>query len=506
MSALQSISLIAASDQRLDFGLNPPVEVEELTAAENAIGIPLPAELRELYLAHDGQKADAPGLFFGMSWLPIREVLRELATWRSIIDDLAGALDAEQRSDPPDAIAEVYWHPMWFPLATSEDGNFLAVDLAPGRRGTVGQVINAGRDQEISYVLAASVTEFLERELHHVQAGATGISEIDGHPLFGLDSGQSHFLWKLHMFLSPFQDQPVLEPDPSWVDSLDVAWQRHINNLGLKEFLAATRFYSHDMALPSFEPLTRCSRLKELVLWREPPLEDLYELPALEGLRDLNVAAKSFDGINRFPELTRVILANQVPSADLRALPRARKLAEVWFGPNQRDVAALLACRNLKRVRATPPGAGQWSTLAGCSGLTDLEIEAPHLDPTALDFSTFSELAGLTINLAPSVSLRSLANHKRLKRITLRHCHSVDVSPLATCPELASVEFSMCEDLLGVEALQNARNLRDIVAGFSVFETLKDHLPHVRWSAFSGPMTEEQQAALFAFFDARQNE
>ncbi len=506
MSALQYISSIAASDQRLNFALNPPVEVQDLAAAEKAIGIPLPAELRELYLAHDGQSEDAPGLFFGMSWFPIRQVLREITTWRSVLDQLAGALDAEQRSDPPDAIAEVYWHPQWFPLATSYDGNFLAVDLAPGRHGTVGQVINAGRDQEISYVLASSVTEFLERELHHVQAGTTGIGEIDGHLLFSFDSGQSHFLCKIDAFLRPFQNQPLLEPDQSWVDSLDVAWQRHINDMGLKRFLAATRFYSHDIALTSFEPLSRCSRLKEFVLWRETPLEDLYELPVLDGLRDLNVATKSFDGIDRFPELTRVILSNQVPSADLRALPRAHKLAEVWFGPNQREVAPLLGCKNLKRVRATPAGAGQWSTLAGCSGLTDLEIDVRQIDPTTLDFSPFTELMSLTITSASRVSLRSLADHKRLKSITLNHCHSVDVSPLATCPKLMRVEFSMCDDLLGIEALRNARNLRDIVAGFSVFEALKDHLPQLRWSSFSGYMTEEQQAALFAFLDERQNE
>lgn len=506
MSTLRHISSIAATDQRLNFALNPPVKAQDLAAVEQAIGIPLPADLRELYLAHDGQSQDAPGVFFGMSWLPVRDVLREIATWRSVVDEVAGAVDAEQRSEPPDAIAEVYWHPRWVPLATSHDGNFLAVDLAPGPRGAVGQVINAGRDEEISYVLATSVTELLERVLHHVRAGTAGVGEIDGHIAFGLDGGRSHFLDSIDEFLHPFRNQHAPEPDQSWVNALDLAWQRHINDMGLKAFLAATRFYSRDMALTNFEPLSRCSRLKELVLWREPPLEDLYELPALDGLRDLQVVTKSFDGIDRFPELTRVILPNGAPSADLRALPQARKLTAVWLAPDQRDVAPLLGCKNLKRVWATPAGAEQWSMLAGCSGLTDLDVDCRFVDPTTLDFSAFTKLTSLTIAFGPRVSLRSLADHNRLKSLTLRHCHAVDVSPLATCPELTSVKFSMCDDLLGVEALRNAHNLRSVSAGFTVFETLKDHLPPLVWTSFTGHMTKEQQAVVHAFLDERENE
>jgi hypothetical protein len=156
-------------------------------------------------------------------------------------------------------------------------------------------------------------------------------------------------------------------------------------------------------------------------------------------------------------------------------------------------------------VRATPAGAGQWSTLAGCCGLTDLEIDARHLDPTTLDFSGFTELTSLTITSASRVSLRSLANHDQLKSITLFHCHAVDVSPLGTCPRLMRVELSMSDDLVGVEALRNAPSLRDVVAGFPVFEILKDHLPQLPWGSITGGMSEEQQAAWFAFLDERRD-
>lgn len=44
--------------------LNPPATEIELRQAEEELGFSLPAELRELYLIHNGESEDGPGLFF----------------------------------------------------------------------------------------------------------------------------------------------------------------------------------------------------------------------------------------------------------------------------------------------------------------------------------------------------------------------------------------------------------------------------------------------------------
>ncbi|MGG3836957.1 SMI1/KNR4 family protein [Paenibacillus thiaminolyticus] len=57
--------------------LNPPATEIGLREAEEELGFSLPAELRELYLLHNGESEDGPGLFFGLPFLSLDGMLTE---------------------------------------------------------------------------------------------------------------------------------------------------------------------------------------------------------------------------------------------------------------------------------------------------------------------------------------------------------------------------------------------------------------------------------------------
>ncbi|GAA2079066.1 hypothetical protein GCM10009780_15120 [Actinomadura alba] len=157
--------------------LPPPASAAALNEAERRIGRPLPADLRALYLIADG---DGIGyehryLLGGNAWLALEDLVADHAdqhepvwfgwelAWDSVVFD----------AEPPDTVRRRGGHPAWLPFGTGEDGNYLAVDLAPARNGHPGQVIRIGRDYDGGPAyLADSVTSLLGRHLELLEQGA----------------------------------------------------------------------------------------------------------------------------------------------------------------------------------------------------------------------------------------------------------------------------------------------------------------------------------------------
>ena len=125
-------------------------------------GFGLPAVVRESYLCVDGQEAESAagcseGLFFGLKLLPLESVLEEWRFWREVDHDpTTGANQAlveSMQSIPPNWIRKAYSQRGWIPLIADKAGNYVGVDLCPGDRGQVGQVIVFGRDFDTKVVL-----------------------------------------------------------------------------------------------------------------------------------------------------------------------------------------------------------------------------------------------------------------------------------------------------------------------------------------------------------------
>ncbi|WVW81560.1 hypothetical protein I302_103555 [Kwoniella bestiolae CBS 10118] len=144
--------------------LNGPANPLLLAAFEAELGCSLPRAVRESLLAVDGQDLEAcanisgsGGLFLGLHFLPLEEIMREWAFWRQAEHDpMAGnnaAVLATMASVPPNWIKKLYACRGWIPLLSDRTGNYVGVDLDPGAGGSWGQVIVFGRDFDRKCVL-----------------------------------------------------------------------------------------------------------------------------------------------------------------------------------------------------------------------------------------------------------------------------------------------------------------------------------------------------------------
>lgn len=193
--------------------LNPPATQEELRKAEEELGFSLPAELRELYLIHNGEREGGPGLFFGLPFLSVEEMMAEWKIWVGLEEEYA--FMGEHDSVPARWIKERYINRYWLPISRDWGGNHLGIDMDPDEFGQAGQVINFGRDEEVKYVIARSVTDLLRFIRDTAKQGNFSIHQEEDslYWSFGREDNL-HFLDAIRKL-----DLPVL--DPVWEESAD---------------------------------------------------------------------------------------------------------------------------------------------------------------------------------------------------------------------------------------------------------------------------------------------
>ncbi len=158
-----------------------PAERSALAAAESRLGIALPEDVRALYLAADSGLLALlpkdPERFFGMQIIPLndtdaRAYLEPQARYLSWAD---GATEVVA-PDPHERVQPLGVSPAWFPIGADGSGNVYVVDLRPGPRGTVGQVLFVDHVTASGALwLAPSLTELLtERPAEMADEGALG--------------------------------------------------------------------------------------------------------------------------------------------------------------------------------------------------------------------------------------------------------------------------------------------------------------------------------------------
>jgi len=237
--------------------LLPGVSEEDIVAFEQAIGQKLPEDVKDSYRIHEGigrvpskyvkkvrrgeaededLDADEPefidSVFYDYGLHSIRKKPRKgceevLPNWRSWIDfadgedegDVDGSNLDNSEVFPADAIQLRYACRGWIPLY-SVHGNSLGVDLAPGPRGVVGQVIHFGLDEnEHKSVLATSWAQFLEDYADELEAGNFHITGGPG------DEVGDRFLYMKRPKISPIYHQwkrwamAKLDPEFQGVDT-----------------------------------------------------------------------------------------------------------------------------------------------------------------------------------------------------------------------------------------------------------------------------------------------
>jgi cell wall assembly regulator SMI1 len=181
--------------------LNSGATEEEILELENQIKIELPSSFKELYKWHNGQKSGTyPGLFYGLEFLSLLEVSANWQEWAQLVDDDINKNILSQ-SYSPGKIKEIYANKKWIPFAFDWSGNYLGIDLDPGKQGTIGQIINFGRDEDVKFVFAENLESFLNWFITQLESGNyIIISEEEDAKTFSTKNPQmSHFFdyWKV---------------------------------------------------------------------------------------------------------------------------------------------------------------------------------------------------------------------------------------------------------------------------------------------------------------------
>jgi cell wall assembly regulator SMI1 len=157
-----------------DFERQPrkPDSEAALQRLEKTLGHPLPEDLRT-FLATRTQEAgyfeyqllDAKGI--ALNWKLLTGLLKK--------GSFAKARPA-RRTDP--RLTGGWWQPGFIPFAEDSGGNLFCVDVAPGPRGKVGQVVRWERSEgPVVDRRHASFTAFLQAYLDDLEAGRFEITD-----------------------------------------------------------------------------------------------------------------------------------------------------------------------------------------------------------------------------------------------------------------------------------------------------------------------------------------
>ncbi|PDY32310.1 GTPase, partial [Bacillus wiedmannii] len=284
--------------------LNAPATIEEIQYAESEMGIAFPDELRNLYLAHNGEDKSGPGLFFGLPFLSLTEVLDEWRIWKRIEED--DFLNFDAFSIPTEYIKERYVNHNWIPISKDYGGNNLGIDVDPDEKGKMGQVINFGRDEEVKYVIANRISDLLLFILQTLKNKNFTIHQEEDYLYWSYGANDNiHFLDALFNIQLPvLQPQFIFQSEnnvKNWYDSLDENW-RYI--VGASEradrFIREKRLYLGGKGLVDISPLQICTEVRELILSGN-------EIRDLAGLERMNSLKKLYLVNNPVQDLTPII-------------------------------------------------------------------------------------------------------------------------------------------------------------------------------------------------------
>jgi len=163
-----------------------------IAAAEKAMKLKFPQDLRESLLLHDGQE-DEPDFDWMPGCSPLQPLHALVERWKEERDMEEEEVEDEDSEDDA-KLKDGLYNVKRIPIAGTQwwDGDNTYVDLAPGSKGKAGQIITFTSECDIS-VLGPSLRATLERYAKMLEGGKLvwkkgagvvpkGKSDWDGNP------------------------------------------------------------------------------------------------------------------------------------------------------------------------------------------------------------------------------------------------------------------------------------------------------------------------------------
>src|SRR5262245_53007061 len=147
--------------------LRPGASAEAIQAAEKAMGLKLPADVKASYRVHDGQKIE-PGLIGGEGWLlsSLQEVVKSWRRWFQASPEYARRV----------------------PIAWIGTGDYVFLNLDPAAEGP-GSLMIQRRDSADPDPLAPSFRAWLEDFADQLEDGELAYSEEHGEVMYADELG-----------------------------------------------------------------------------------------------------------------------------------------------------------------------------------------------------------------------------------------------------------------------------------------------------------------------------
>ncbi|WP_298472917.1 SMI1/KNR4 family protein [uncultured Maribacter sp.] len=124
---------------------------------ETSAGYAFPEELKLLLSLHNGIE--------NTGFLTAEQILDEWNNWKEIYDSVDWMLIDLTGNSHPDGrkTIGIYTNPYWIPFLSTGSGNFIAIDYAPGNKGTSGQIIAFGADETKIRFIANNLEGFFRK-------------------------------------------------------------------------------------------------------------------------------------------------------------------------------------------------------------------------------------------------------------------------------------------------------------------------------------------------------
>lgn len=487
----------------LDSFFLPPATEQDLRNTEEELGFSLPADLREFYLIHNGETENGPGLFFGLPFLSLEDMLTEWRIWAGLEEECSDIGDHD--SVPAGWIKEKYINRYWIPISKDWGGNNLGIDLDPDERGVKGQVINFGPDEEVKYVIARNIGDLLQYIRDMLVAGNYGIQQEEDYVSWSFGrKGEVHFLDAIRSL-----ELPVLEPIRENTNALDVQewfagqkeeWKERIldHSRSPEAFLRAKKLLLIRKGLTDIAPLAFCKEVRELLLSANE-IRSIEPFSGCEQLKRLYLTQNPVSDLRplqKLPHLQELNLA-ETAVTDVSALSCMPKLTKLDVQHTEiRDFSPLQSIQSLRVLEVSQPDADQLHSLSTLTQLQELTISGLG-EMAESDIHVLGQLVNLRTLQLEEVSLPNLAflrNCRKLQNLILKDSDVQDMSALAFLENLKTLELDDCPDVGKLEEIARSTSLRKVTASFQQFFLLKDRFEQkIDFSTITGEMTDEEE-------------
>jgi len=509
-------ALLRTEDARVDFRFNPPATEEELAEAEKELDMKLPDDLRELYTIHNGQREGGAGLFFGLPFLPLGEMLKEWRIWAGLEEEWDDD-GANHYSVPAGWIKERYINRGWLPISTDWGGNHLGVDLDPDKNGISGQVVNFGRDEEVKYVIARGIAQFIRFICEKVRSGDFEIHELDDDEVnWSLGTPKNtHFLDVIRSMELPVSE-PIRRSSAAtdaqvWLQGLDADWQKNVvDACGSPEaFLRAKQLLLIAKNIKDVAPLAVCAEVRELVL-------SANEIRSVEGLagcvqlKSLYLAKNPLADLrplSRLSYLQELVLSNtEVADLSPLSLLPELKILDAEHAP-VRDFSPLKSVASFRVLKVANPTGDQLRSLSELRQLIELTIDGmdPSVASSIVRLGRLENLRTLRLEDASLPDLSFTRFCRKLRKVILVNTDVKDISALAELPELREIELSGCPDIGELKKLAGSASLKKATVSYPQFVVLKNSFDrYLDFSTMNGRINEEESRVWSDYLDRAQ--